>query len=437
MSGHVRQLGHMFVATVVEYGDSVAIIDELAVATGEPAARVREQLVATGERLQAILRLSENPIEVVGDFVRVRNVAGLVRIGPQVHLEVAPKFLGATEQTWREDFFLAANLSKYGRLLPSEKLSVEAGPRANLASLVGRTIIRLYADNSRRPLRTYRRQRVREFALEGEVDAESLWFPDDDGYEQDIIVFNSKNKFNEVIFSAIGSLLSDVADPGVRGQLSRIREGLAPQRNVQQAQHVRLPGRAAHWQTLFDLCVDVLNGFSLHYDAGAFYAPGYVFDSWRVWQDLVTLALNLGANGASVLAQAHFPLGQRTRRGKNTDVHFIPDVVVKWNGGATAVVDAKYKGRADEHQSIVESDLYESLAFAKAANARDVVLVYPDTRANHKLGNVDLFETVVVGNVAVHGITIGTTGLSRVGGLETFAQCLNAATIKLVKGPIN
>ena len=427
---HIRQQGHTFVAAVAEYGEPAALIGELAVATGKTNDEVQAQFVAAGARLQSALRLAENPIEVNGLLVRVRNVAGLVRVSPEVHLEVAPKFLSIANPSWREDFFLAATLSKYGRLLPSERLGVTAGARANLSTLVGKAIVEMFASNARRPLRTYRRNAVQEFALDGDVDAESLWFPSDEGYDQHVIVFDNKNKFNSVVFSAVDALIPDVADPGVRNQLARIRDRLAPQRRVPHAKHVRLPGRAMHWQPLFDLSVDVLNGFSAKYEAGALFAPGYAFETWRVWQDLVTLSLRLGTQGTVVSAQASSTLGVRDRKGKKSPFNVIPDVVVRWDA-LTAIVDAKYKGRADTDSGIVEADLYEALAFAKATASRQVVLVYPDPRPNTALGLVDLFETVVVGGVTVHGITIATTGLATINGLQTFADGLGEAAKRL------
>jgi len=52
----------------------------------------------------------------------------------------------------------------------------------------------------------------------------------------------------------------------------------------------QLPGRALAWQPLFDLSVDVLKGFGLDYRQGAASAPAYLVDTWRVWEDLLTIS---------------------------------------------------------------------------------------------------------------------------------------------------
>jgi len=113
-------------------------------------------------------------------------------------------------------------LSRHGSLLASERLASSPGSREDLATLVGRAVVGMFWDNHRRPLRTYRRSRLVEFAIDGDVDAETLVMPTVDGYEQDVICYDRRNVFNATLLGAVQILLNEVRDPQTRQQLMRV-----------------------------------------------------------------------------------------------------------------------------------------------------------------------------------------------------------------------
>lgn len=425
-------------ATLVEYAVPKPVLHHLAMTLGTDLALVRDQIVGAGERVARTLSLQSNPFSTSGSDVRVAGVAGLLRIGPRLELEIAPKFLGTEWASWREDFFFIAMLSRHGRLLANERLSSTVGAREDLATLVARAMISMFWENHRRPLRTYRHAQVEDFVIDGDVDPESIVLPPTDGYAQRLVTYDRHNIFNAAILAATQALLPAVRDPQTRRQLVRVAEVLAPQAAVRRAQHRPVPSRARRWQSLHDLAIDVLRGFGVAYDAASVKAPGFVVDTWRVWEDLLTVALRLSWGSGKVDAQRSVALGVRTSfdaggKASSRMAWVTPDLVI--DHGAGLIVDAKYKGRIGELKNrISEADLYESLAFASAMKVGRVVLLYPAVARATALpvGTITTFERVAIGPVVVLGMEVEVRGISRVGALRRFADNLVAALKPLV-----
>lgn len=424
--------------SLTEYGEPKDVVSAASVATGLSRAQVLQLLEGAGRRIREALRLSASQFDFAAGGLRVCDVAGLIRIGPFLELEVAPKFLGADAERWREDFFFAATISKYGRLLPHERLAAGPGARGDLATLVARAMIGMFWDNQRRPLRTYRRERWKDFVIDGDVEPESIVVPDTDGYEQELFKFDRRNNFNATIHAAIAVLQPEVRDPVARRQLARIRELLAPQSTPRPLGSRGVPSRSRRWQPLVDLASEVLRGFGVHFVADRAHAPGYVLDTWRVWEDLLTLALRIGIKEHAVLSQQPAALGMRTLigAGKSEKIWVVPDVAIG-SPAAHLVVDAKYKGRiVGSRLRVAEADLYEAMAFARAKNVSRVLLAYPHVPGDEvpELGELRIFERLKVDELEVIGADVDMRGISQSGGLRRFAVRLCAGVLALSPG---
>ena len=91
------------------------------------------------------------------------------------------------------------------------------------------------------------------------------------------------------------------------------------------------------------------------------------------------------------------------------------------------LLDAKYKGHVEKGRlRISESDVYEALAFAKAAAATKVVLAYPaqPRGALQETGACTIFERVQVDAVQIVGMQIEVRGISSRGALKRFSSFL-------------
>lgn len=420
--------------SLVEYGARIPLARDISSVIGVDNTKANSLLTEAGERVALSLRLNYNPISVEAKGARAIDFAGLIRLAPSLELEVAPKFLGLddADAVWREDFFFLSTLSRYGRLLASESLSSSGGTSRDLSTLVARTITGMYEARKRRPLRSYQRVREADFFIDGDLDPVDLIFPSPDGFEQDFIRFDGRNGWNADIVAAAKELLPQVSDPSVAGSLVRLIENLSPQSGPANRRRP-IPARHRAWKPLHELSVDVLNGLSLNYKQGKANAPGYLVATWRVWEDLLAIALRLGFGHSVVTPQKGFPLGTKIRvnTGVASSLSVFPDYVIESDGARPRMLlDAKYKGHVEKKQiRISEADIYESLAFSKASDCNLVVLAYPAQTSNtpQLVGTFSIFEQIQVDNVRIVGIQIEIRGISRRGALQQFSSTLASA----------
>ncbi|PPK49828.1 5-methylcytosine restriction system specificity protein McrC [Marinobacter persicus] len=415
--------------SLVENGKPVQLSDDMFLEVGLDKHKLKSLLTDAGLRAAKHLGLKNNPITIEPKGVRAAGFAGLIRLTPSLELEVAPKFLGLDDQDsiWREDFFFLCTLSKYGRFLATDKLSASSGAPRDLATLVARSIISMYEAQKRRPLRSYRKALETGFFIEGDPDPVDIVFPSPEGFEQEVIRFDRRNVWNAEIVTAAKDLLPEVREPVVASFLMRLIEDLSPQGSVS-TRSKPIPSRQRAWKPLHDLAQDVIRGLGVNYKQGQSAAPGYLVTTWRVWEDLITVALRLGFGNSSVQSQASFVLGEKTSAasGKTSDILVFPDFVIQnQKNGRRFLVDAKYKGHIEKGKlRIVESDIYEALAFAKASFCNLIVLIYPARPDEPKrpLGKCETFQTLSINDVTIVGVQVEIRNISKPGGIKEFAS---------------
>jgi len=124
-------------------------------------------------------------------------------------------------------------------------------------------------------------------------------------------------------------------------------------------------------------------------------------------------------------------LGQRRKAGGvRKSLNVYPDYVINppvFSG--TAVLDAKYKGRFDKAAGVVEADLFEAMAFMRAAKSRHALLLYPLVPAAagaYRTGETMLVEVLEVGAGQVAALSVEVRGISGKGGWRTFCNNLAA-----------
>lgn len=414
--------------SLVEYGAPVDLSRAISEAIGVDRTKANSLLVEAGRRAASSLRLNYNPLSVDAKGARAIDFAGLIRLAPSLELEVAPKFLGLddTDAAWREDFFFLSTLSRHGRLLASERLSASGGTPRDLSTLVARSITSMYAARKRRPLRSYRGVRESDFFIDGDPDPVDLIFPSPDGFEQELIRFDRRNGWNANIMAAAKELLPEVSDPLAAGSLVRLIEDLSPQ-NAPANRRKPIPARHRAWKPLHELSIDVLGGLGLNYKQGQAHAPGYLVDTWRVWEDLLTVAARLGFGRNAVVPQRGYPLGIKTKvsTGAVSKLSAYPDCLIEPAGTRPRMLlDAKYKGHMEKGQlRISQADIYEALAFSKATGCNLVALAYPAQPGDAPLpvGTCTVFEKAVVDAVQIVGIQIESRLISKTGALRVFA----------------
>jgi len=419
--------------SLVEYGVPVDLCKAISTAGGFDRSRAAQMLLDAGGRAANSLGLSYNPINIDARGVRAINFAGLIRLGPSLELEVAPKFLGLDDRDdlWREDFFFLSTLSKHGRLLASERLSASGGAPRDLSTLVARSLTGMYEARKRRPLRSYRRMKDTDFFIDGDPDPTDLIFPGPDGFEQEVLCFDRHNPWNAAIHDAARELLPEVRDPTAAAGLMRLIEDLAPQSWNGMPSRKKIPARHRAWRPVHDLSIDVLNGLGMSYKLGHARAPGYLVSTWQVWEDLLTIGARLGFERSAVSPQKGFVLGSKQKSkaaDKAIPISVFPDCVIESDGTRPRILlDAKYKGHAEKGPlRIAEADIYEAFAFSKATGCDRVILAYPALPSPVRLpiGSCSIFERVEIGSVRIVGVQVEVRAISKSGALKNFASAL-------------
>ncbi|TKJ24331.1 hypothetical protein [Blastococcus sp. CCUG 61487] len=412
--------------TVREARDEPGVVRSAAAALGVPHDEVLALLDPAARRLRELLRLRSSPFMVsASGSLRVDGIAGLVRLSPDLELQIAPKFLDPDDPGWQEDFFLLAVFSRTGRVLPREHIRAGHGRRGDLATLVGQTLVQLFWESHRRPVRSYRTREVQEFAYEGDVDPIDLFVPPPDGWPQRVLQLRRDNEHNAVLAGAVRALLPEVRDSETRRQLLRVGQAIGHQPPVTSLRPVRLPSRYRQWQVAYDLSLQVLRGFGVQFQEEHLLTPGFVLRTWETWQALVEAALRTGMP-AEVLGQQPYRLGDRS----TSPLDVTPDVVIVVNGTPVLVVDAKYRTREGTRPSMAADDIYETLAFMRATGTTSAVLLYPrpsDVGPVLPVGSVELFEQVDVGAERIVALAVECRGISATDGYGHFASRLSSA----------
>lgn len=404
---------------------------EIAELSATSAGEILLQLRDLNDRVKTLLGYDEDPITATaGGGWKADGVAGLLRLNSQVELEVVPKFLDPASTTWRSDFFLLAVLVKTGNLLVQDEISAGEQDRGDLATLIARALLTLHTENQRRPIRGYRRVNRAEFAIDGDVDWETLVLPDPDGFHVSRLELTRQNPYNATLAAAVHILIPEVADGDTLAQLQLLGRGLAPQ-SAPPVVFPPLPQRHSGWQRAYDLARLVVEGLGLDLNGGTFTGPGFVLSTWSAWQSLCEEVVRRALPDHKVVGQKRWELGYRGTE----PVYATPDISPLAGTSAPFLLDAKYKTRVGRKPSIAASDVYESLAFLRAADAGEMYLLYPalDSINTLAVGGWKRFDRVDVGDDAVEGLEVQVQGISSRDGFDKVVAGARAALLpKLV-----
>lgn len=423
--------------TIQELMVEPGIVRHIAQLSDATEADVQTQIRELNDRVRPLLRSQDgesndgrDPITVKSNGgLRADGVAGLLRLNSRVEMEVVPKFLDKESSTWRSDFFLLAVLVKTGHLLLHDEISADEYVRGDLATLIARSFLNSYAENTRRTIRGYRRAPYADYAIDGDVDWESTILPGPDGFSQSRLELSRRNPYNATLLAAAEILIGEVSDTDTEAQLHRVARRLSPQDDPP-SYFPPLPTRHSSWERAYDLAKLVVRGLGLSPDLGGFTGPGFVLSTWPAWESLCEEVVRRAMPDHVVHAQHQWLLGIR---GDGTLVFGKPDISPVANEAVPFLLDAKYKTRMDRKPKISSTDLYESLAFLRAANTQRMCLLYPSMQPANEvpLGRWEEFDQVAVDNLLVQGFEVQIRGLSRKGGFSDLVAGARKALVPL------
>lgn len=391
-------------------------IREIADQSGVSDAEVLVQLRELNDRVKTLLGYENDAITVSSSgSLKADGVAGLLRLNSRVELEIVPKFLDPRSTAWRSDFFLLAVLVKTGHLLLHDEISAGTQDRGDLATLIARSFLTLYAENERRPIRGYRRASGSDFTIDGDVDWETIFLPDPDGFTVTRLELTRQNPYNATLATAVQILIPEVADADTQTQLRLVARQIAPQQAAP-ALAPPLPPRHGGWQQVYELANLIVTGLGLNLDKGTFSGPGFVLSTWAAWESLCEEIVRRALPDHRVVGQKQWILGYRGDK----PVHVKPDISPMTGDATRLLLDAKYKTRQGRSPRVDSADLYESLAFLRAGKANVMCLLYPavQTPDDLPLGEWRQFDQVTVEDLLIQGFEVQVQGLARRDGFD-------------------
>lgn len=413
-------------------------IGQYAAARGISLSESESAFRRLGEKVQQSLHLKKSPIEIASGGVRAKGVAGLVGLDENFEIEIVPKYALPDSAHWRQDLLFITMVSKHGNLLLQNQIRASTAATNDLASLVAQVLLRLFYANRRTPLKTYHLVRYRDFELDGEFDAEDLLLPDSEGFEQHRYQFDTNNEFSATLKASVDVLCKKVREPALLNQLRRMAGDIGQITATPSKVRRRVPARLRRWQSLYDLAFDVIRGFGLAPGNSHHQMPGFVVNTWQMWQDLVARALMQAFGASAVNTQLGHPLGISLRNGKSTNIKVVPDAVLVDQSPAL-IVDAKYKGRAEDGpEGIKDTDFYEAMAFMQGVASNQAILVYPAINAKPKMtGDTEVVEYLkLLNGQQIWALGLEVNGISGAGGFTSFVQGLAQQIVTLTRSPM-
>ena len=415
--------------TLSEGGEAVplSLISEQ---TGLPVQTLRRLLIERSDRLRRELRPSGEPFLLFDDSIKANWIAGLIRLAPDVNLEIVPKCFDAANPEWHDDFLLFAAVTRLGRLFLKENIS--AGLHAkhrDVLNLLSATFLDYFERLSRVPIREYLRASWTDPNLDGELDYTEVWEARPEGFHQVGLSLSANNPYMGLISSVAMRLGEASTDAGIGHRLRRLASSFS---NVTtERMPKRVPGRHSRWQELYDLAIAVEAGLGMQIRSdGSLRAPSFVLNTVRGWEHLLQLAFATQGRDLRAKKQSRIALG--TRYPRMNHVYTTPDFILNPPAlGEPVIVDAKYKGTYLEPVKTIDSnDLYEMMAFLSAAHSRIGIILYPGD-GPYKTGTLIPFDKVSIGSSWIIGANVVTAGIGQANGLNTFGRTLRDCLTKM------
>lgn len=413
------------VLTIPEYGTPAPVISQIAIELDATLAEAEARLRRVGERLQRLHALPSNPFEITREGIIAKGIAGVAALSPTLEIEIRPKFANSTAD-WRADLMFLALVTNYGHIDPIASISASPTRLTTFADLVARVIVRAIEQNHRSPLRVRRRQTIETFEFDGEMDADTLLNPGEDGWRQTTYLMTRDNEYWATIYAGAVMLLQHVRDVEIAARLrATVMRWGTPQSSPSHLRR-RLPPRLSAWQTAYDLCFEVRRGASLDPSKGRHDTFEFTLNMWRTWETLIERALVMTFGASHVSVQKDVKLGTVQRIGGPTPITVTPDAFVhKMNG---VVIDSKYKGRWDRpSEGISAEDRYEAIAFMLAKNADKALLLYPSVSGKRVDDPPEVVQREMLPTGRLIAARLGLAEISSPSGLMTFAHSVRNA----------
>ncbi len=332
-------------------------------------------------RIAHSLKIDRDVLSINNGKVKASGVAGIVRLSPNIELEIMPKFFSNDNTVeWRTTLYLLSALSKHGNIMVNEKIKANTSYTDSLYDMAGRMLAEEYIEHKRKPIREYHKEKYENYCIDGELEFGSILERSTNGYQQTRVCFDKVNIYNATLKMAMQIVIPYVSDLRSKNILQTAIKELGNQMLVRGPKQ-KVPPRNKEWENAYNLSFDIVQGLGSTFMDGRFFAPGFIANTWQMWEWLITTSVIIGTENKKVVSQQCTKCGTKVCGEKAYSINVFPDVTVydKKNCDTPEyLVDAKYKLIVNEKTGEIErSDIYEAYAFCKSLDTDTIFLAYP------------------------------------------------------------
>ena len=406
-----------------EYGVGIDFLHEDGTVIGYE--RLETAVSRANARIRSALGISRDALQLRNGVLRAAGVAGSLKLTNDIEIDVVPKFISEKDSNWKATLYMLSTLSKYGNVLSDDRIQANSSYMESLYDICGRILAQEYIKNSRRPIRKYRKENFSDYTIDGDINFEVVFERSPDGTEQSRVLFDRLNTYNSTIVQAMKVVSPYVTDNKARNVLSNAISNMgACNSTLISKTRLNVPSRNREWLLAYNLAFDVMQGLGVSFDMGEKYAPGFIINTWQLWEWLITTGLRIGLGGKNVIPQRNVKWGIKSVNARKYEVNVYPDVTVMPEEKPNYLVDAKYKILSNVFTGEIDrGDLYEAYAFCRASNVKRIFLAYPASSNNGSpAGNVNPVSTYNIEDVEITCIMVSFGSIDDRGGLYMFGQ---------------
>ena len=342
-------------------------------------------LAAANRRWSQALGLSGDPIriEVLGNGMvklRAEAVTGVVRVG-DTDIEIAPKFLRATDDSWQTVLWRILTVVEGGHV--DEKLTT-AHELASLSmpDLLAEIFLASYAKGGARGLpRGYLTEPSSGTILRGNLDKSRLgeWVarPWELPYIADLLTDDTP--LARLLRWSAESLAATVKAPGRARAVREIAASLShvgrQPPHLLDAQRIALGIQHQGLEAARMVGLLLLEGAGVHHASGHHALSGFLWNSDVVYEKYVFWLCRRAASSRGEYVSKGVTRFGDVIAGSGSQLETTPDVVFRdGNGGPVAITDSKYKRLGTRPKA---PDTYQVLTAGHVLGCQRVSLTYP------------------------------------------------------------
>jgi len=397
-----------------EYGEPVVILaKDINIST----------LIEASNRWRKSLGLSGEPFKVedIGNGqirLRAEAVTGVVRVG-NTDIEIAPKFLDATNGSWQSVLWRILTVVEGGHI-DTNLTSANHGAALAIPDLLAEMFLASYTQGAARGLpRSYLSEPTQGSSLRGAFDVSRLseWVSKPWIVPYITDYFTDDTTLTRLLLWSANCLATTVKLPSRAKALREVAASLSHvgryPPHIIEARRIQLSAQHRGLEAARMVGLLLLEGAGVNYASGDHALSGFLWNSNTIYENYIFWLCQRAANLRGMkVTKNELTFGQ-ILNGEGSKLKTTPDVVFRnEKGDPIAVIDAKYKLLGSRPKA---SDIYQVFTAGHILGCQKVSLTYPSSNSREPtvwhipsaLGGKDIVLTALPINLMSLSIPYG------------------------------